>query len=396
MTRLRHPILPALAVLLAFLLGVSGCKFQVSTGKAKKAEEKSEKEEEKKERGVPVAVTKIERGKIEDVIKASNHLEAEQEVRVLSRAANQVIELLVEEGDVVKKGQVLLRLEDTDQRLAYKKALSQLNQAKSNFARTEKMFKDELVPQKDYDDEKHRLEQLQVSLEEAERQVDFTEIKAPIAGTITSRLVKIGDHVNNGQHLFDIIDFDSIVARVYVAERHLGNLEIDQPVRVVAKSITEKVFEGFVKRIAPIVDKDSGTVKVTVGVKTRGRLRPGMYVDAELVVATHADALLIPKRAIVYGGDQMFVYLLQPKRRVKRALVEPLLTDRDFVEPKEGFKEGDEIIIAGQTGLRDDALVELPGDTPPEDEEDTDDEAEEKSEAEVTSTNAPTNETAGD
>ena len=138
---------------------------------------------------------------------------------MLSRAANQVIELLVEEGDVVKKGRCSCAWRP-DQRLAYKKALSQLNQAKSNFARTEKMFKDELVPQKDYDDEKHRLEQLQVSLEEAERQVDFTEIKAPIAGTITSRLVKIGDHVNNGQHLFDIIDFDSIVARVYVAERH--------------------------------------------------------------------------------------------------------------------------------------------------------------------------------
>lgn len=394
MTRSRHPILTSLTLLLAILLIGNGCKLDTKSAEKKKADEKAKKDK-KKERGVPVDVTKIGRGKIEDVIKASNHLEAEQEVRVLSRAANQVVELLVEEGDQVKKDQVLLRLEDTDQRLAYKKTLSQLNQAKSNFARTEKMFKDELVPQKDYDDEKHRLDQLQVSVEEAERQVDFTEIKAPIAGTITTRLAKVGDHINNGQHLFDIIDFESIVARVYVPERHLGNLEIDQSVRVVAKSQADKVFEGYVKRIAPIVDKGSGTVKVTVGVRTRGELRPGMYVDAELVVATHPEALLIPKRAIVYGGDQMFVYLLQPKRRVKRALVEPLLSDRDHVEPKEGFNEGDEIIIAGQTGLRDDALVELPGDKVEEDEE-SDDGDEEKSDAETTGTNAPTAERAGE
>lgn len=395
MTRSRHPILTSLTLLLAILLIGNGCKFDTKSAEKKKADEKAKKDKKKKERGVPVDVTKIGRGKIEDVIKASNHLEAEQEVRVLSRAANQVVELLVEEGDQVKKDQVLLRLEDTDQRLAYKKTLSQLNQAKSNFARTEKMFKDELVPQKDYDDEKHRLDQLQVSVEEAERQVDFTEIKAPITGTITTRLAKVGDHINSGQHLFDIIDFESIVARVYVPERHLGNLEIDQSVRVIAKSQADKVFEGYVKRIAPIVDKGSGTVKVTVGVRTRGELRPGMYVDAELVVATHPEALLIPKRAIVYGGDQMFVYLLQPKRRVKRALVEPLLSDRDHVEPKEGFNEGDEIIIAGQTGLRDDALVELPGDKVEEDEE-LDDKDEEKSDGETTSTNAPTAEPAGE
>lgn len=385
MSRLRQTIaiLFSCLAVCALLTGCDGYR-------AAKAKEQEEKEKEKKkERGVPVEIARLTRGKIEKVIKASNHLEAEQEVKVYSRTANLVTELLVEEGDHVKKDQVLLRLEDTDQKLTYKKTLSQLNQAKDNFARTEKMFKDELVPQKEYDDEKNALEQLKISLEEAERQVNFTEVKAPISGTITARMVKLGDHVNPNQHLFDIIDFDSIVARVYVAESHLGNLKIDQPVRLVAKSLQDQVFEGYVKRIAPIVDKNSGTVKVTLGVRDRGPLRPGMYVDAQLVIATHPNALLIPKRAIVYGGDQMFVYLLKPERKVKRVLVEPLLSDRDNVEPKGGFKDGEEIVIAGQTGLRDDALVELPGDPDPNEEEDEDRSA-------VASTNATPDKTASE
>jgi membrane fusion protein (multidrug efflux system) len=350
------------AVLLAcFSLG--GCSWK-ATEAAKKAE-KDKNDEKKKERGVPVEVAKIARGPIEEVITASNHLEAEAEVKVYSRTANLVAELLVEEGDRVVKDQVLVRLEDTDQRLAYKKTQSQLAQSAAEFARTERMFQEALVPQKEYDDQKGRLEQLKISLEEAARQLDFTEIKAPIAGTITTRLVKLGDQVNGNQHLFDIVDFDSIVARVYVAESHLAHLKLDQTVRIIAKSLNDKSFTGYVKRIAPVVDKNSGTVKVTLGLRDRGELRPGMYVDAELVIATHPNALLIPKRAIAYGGDQMFVYRLQPGRKVKRVLVTPLLSDRDHVEPVDGFEEGDEIVIAGQTGLRNDALVELPGDPDP-------------------------------
>lgn len=388
----RLPQLQALltAILALGLLSGAGCsKFGKAAEKAKKgaAEKKDDEKKKKKERGVPVEVMTISRGKIEEVIKASNHLEAEQEVKVYSRTANLVAELLVEEGDEVKKNQVLLRLEDTDQRLTYKKNLSQINQAKSNFARTEKMFKDGLVHQKEYDDGFHGLEQLKVSLEEADRQVQFTEIKAPISGTITARLVKLGDHVNGNQHLFDIIDFESIIARVYVPEKHLASLAINQPVRMVANSLGAKVFEAYVKRIAPIVDKNSGTVKVTVGVRKRGELRPGMYVDTELVIAVHPDAILIPKRAIVYGGDQMFVYTLQAERRVKRVLLEPLLSDRDNVEPKGGFVVGDQIVMAGQTGLRDDALVELPGDPDPDEEKDE--------ETALATTNEPASEPAG-
>ena len=361
-----------LAVLLVGAVLGGGCS-KMGIGGETAAEKKAadeEKRKKSKEKGVPVEVATVTRGPIEEVIKASNHLEAEQEVKVFSRAANLVSELLVEEGIHVKKDQVLLRLEDTDQTTTYKKTLSQLNKSTANFKRTEGMFKDQLVPQKEYDDGKYDLEQLTLALAEAQRQLDFTSIRAPIAGIITSRMVKLGDHVNPNQHLFTIIDFDSIEARIYVPERYLADLETNQAARIFSHSLPGRVFVGYVKRIAPIVDSDSGTVKITLGVKHSGELRPGMFVDVELVVATHPLALLIAKRSIVYDNDQMFVYRLKEERRVERVLVEPALADRDHVEPKSGFEDGDEIVIAGQTGLKENALVTLPGDPPPEDEKD--------------------------
>lgn len=346
-----------------------GCGFQAGIKAAKKAAEDAKGIKDRKEEGVPVEVAELMRGPIEEVIKASNHLEAEQTVKVFSRASNLLVELLVEEGDLVKKDQVLARLQNDDQQTTYDKALSQLNQAKANFKRTEQMFKDELVSQKDYDDGKYSLEQLQLAMNEAQRQLDFTEIKAPIKGTITARLVKLGDQVNAGQHLFEIIDFDSIVALVYVPEKSLPYLEVENPARITAHSLGDQVFEGFIKRISPVVDSKSGTVKVTLGVKGDGKLRPGMFVDAEIIVSTHPDALLISKRSIIYDSDQMFVYRLGESNRVARVLVEPVLADKDNIEPKAGFEVGDQIVIAGQTGLKDGALVTLPGDPEPGEEE---------------------------
>jgi multidrug efflux pump subunit AcrA (membrane-fusion protein) len=104
-----------------------------------------------------------------------------------------------------------------------------------------------------------------------------------------------------------------------------------------------------------------------VGFDELGPLRPGMYVDAEIVTATRTNALLLSKRSLVYDGDQLYVYRLLPERKVERVLVEPLLADRLYVEPVSGFSEGDLIVVAGQTGLKDAARVRLPEDPDPED-----------------------------
>ena len=127
-------------------------------------------------------------------------------------------------------------------------------------------------------------------------------------------------------------------------------------------------FKGYVKRIAPIVESKTGTVKVTIGFSAIGQLRPGMYVDVELVTAKRADALLLTKRALLYDGELSYVFRLLPERKVERVLVEPRIADKLNIEPVSGFKEGDQIVVAGQTGLKDGAKVRLPEDPRPEDE----------------------------
>ena len=313
----------------------------------------------KVDEAVPVEVATLGTGEIEAVLRFSTNLEADSEVGVFSQAARQVRQLLVEEGARVGKGQVLLRLQDDEQKTALAKVKSQLDKAQREYERQKRAYEQELISEQAFSQATFDVEQLQLAVDEAERQLSYTEVRAPISGTITRRLVGIGDHITPNQHLFDIVDFNSIVARVHVPEKELPRLKTGQAVRISAPALGGKTVEARISLLSPVVDPKSGTVKVTVKAPDYPGLRPGMYVDVELVTALHKDALLVPKRALVYDNDQVFLYRLKGANRVERLLVRPELEDKENIKPLGGVSAGDKIVVAGQAGLKDGALVRL-------------------------------------
>lgn len=356
--------LRALPLLAALVFPLSGCSqdSRADDG-AESAEAKGKDgEEAKKEEAVPVEVASLGLGEIEAVLRFSTNLEAEDSVEVFSEAARRVRELLVEEGHRVAKGQVLCRLQDEEQRTALAKVESQLGKARREYDRQKRLHAQELISEQAFNDATYELEQLELAHEEAARQLSYTEVRAPIAGTVTQRLVNLGDHVTINQHLFDIVDFGSIVARVFVPEKELPRLAANQLARISSPALGGASFhQGRIERLAPVVDPKSGTVKVTVAIPETSGLKPGMYVDVELVTDVRRDALLVPKRALVYDKDQIFVYRLGAERRVERVLVKPLLEAKEFIQPLGALNAGDQVVVAGQAGLKEGALVRLAG-----------------------------------
>ena len=392
-SRVPSPWLIPFAILaLALGLATSGCGGAGGDGTAEaasqesgettsegdeKAEEKDEEseEDEEKEKPVPVEVAGLGRGEIQATIRSTTNLEAERQVKVFSQATRLVRERYVEEGDRVEKDWVLLRLQDDEQRSALAKVQSQYEKAHREYLRQEELHEKQLISDEVFSNATYEVEQLRIALEDAQRELSYTEVRAPIAGTITTRHVNIGDNLTVGQHLFDLVDFNSIVARIYVPEKELPRLAVGQTAWVEVQGGSDRKH-GTVERISPIVDPQTGTVKVTIAFDGSQRLRPGMYVDVDLITEVHRDALLIPTRALVYDQDQVFVFRLGDERRVKRLLVDLVLEDEEYVMPSQGFEVGDEIVVAGQAGLKDDALVRLPGDPDAEEEEEKTDEDE--------------------
>ena len=349
-------------VLLVLLVALAPAGCTVGSSDAKTFSGGAKATEERKEEAVPVEVAALSRGPIESVLRLSSHLEAEREVQVFAEAPRRVTRLLVEEGDPVQKGQVLLQLQDEEQRSAVAKAEIALSESRRNFQRTKELHEQKLVTEELFTQARYTVERNEIALGDARRELGYTQVRAPIAGMVTERKVNLGDHVTLNQQLFRIVDFDSIVARIYVPEKDLPRLAKGQPARLRADSLGGERFRGAIDRLSPVVDPGTGTIKVTVATPRQKGLRPGMYVEVELVTAVHDDALLVPKRALVYDNDQAYVFRLKEERRVERLRVTPQLEDAEHVEPEGGLSAGDQLVVAGQAGLKDGGLVRLPGD----------------------------------
>ena len=344
----------------AFKAIVAGflCFLMAGCGGADSSEEaKKDKDEKAKEKPILVEIHEVQRGVIEVLLERSAALQAERQVQVLARTENPAIELLVEEGDSVLKDQILLKLESDRQRTEYEQSKSQLDKAALEFQRTEKLYQQNLVSESEYANNQFAFQQAQLLCEQAKRELDYTEVRAPIGGVITQREVKVGDRVTTGTPIFEIVDLASTVAVIHVPEQYLPKLKQGMVARLSSDTIGDQLFEGFVSRISPVVDADAGTVKVVVGLSDLGQLAPGMWVKVELVLDRKESAVLIPKRAVTYNVDRASVFkAIMDDKGVIRAQRQPLETlnvDKRHIEPAGGFEEGDWIVVAGQAGLKD-------------------------------------------
>lgn len=307
---------------------------------------------------VPVETAVLETGRIEDTLRFSATLRAEMQIQILARTAGQVRARKVEEGDAVEARQMLARIEAAEQSSAVDKIEADLAQARRDLAREKKANAQGLSSEQVLERARFEVERLELARSDARRNLGYTVVRAPIAGTVTRRMIKYGDLVVPNQPLFEIVDFDSLVAEVFVPEKHVHKVTVGGNARLRSPSSGRELPGGKVARIAPIVDPQSGTVKVTLELPDTEGLRPGMFVEVHLVVASEDSALLLPRRALVYDNDQPYAFKLAGDDKVERIKVIPAIEDRDFIKPASGFAAGDRVVVAGQIGLKDGALVD--------------------------------------
>jgi membrane fusion protein (multidrug efflux system) len=308
---------------------------------------------------IPVEVATIEKGTISDYILLSTNLETEKMADIYSRVQGLVERNRAEEGDLVKKGQVLMDLEADEHKLAEEKARLTYLKQKSDFDRMEAMYQQNLLSIEEFETAKFSLQGLEVDWKQAQLNLSYTRITTPITGVVGDRLRKQGDRIQPSDKLFTVINTDEMIAIVYAPEKEMGIVKKNQLAYILSDHLAGEQFEGWIKRVSPVVDPQSGTFKITVGVKNRkGKLRSGMFVNTHIITDTHDDAILIPKRAIVYENEQMSVFVVRDSLAIKINL-RVGFQDHEMVEALEGIEEGDQIIVVGQAGLKDKTKVRV-------------------------------------
>jgi membrane fusion protein (multidrug efflux system) len=337
----------------------SSAQDSTAPGAEKEPEKEAEEGTGEDKTPVPVEVATVESGSVSAYISSTANLVAENEVKVLAEVEGRVLTLRVEEGDAVRRGQELATLVRDDEEIAFKKAQLKESNARLAYERAKDLVERELISREEYDKLTVDYEIARQEMAEADWALQRTTIRAPFSGRLTARMIQVGQHMRPGDELFQVTDFDPLIARIYLPERDVLGLEEGREVRIRLNADASVSFAGRIRQISPIVDTATGTVKVTVEAsEPPAQVRPGSFVGIDIVRETRQATLLLPREAVVRELQTAHVFVASDEVAEKRPVTLGL-EEGDLVEALSGVAAGEQVIIAGQGGLKDGSSVKV-------------------------------------
>lgn len=308
---------------------------------------------------VPVEVARATRAPVSAAFQGTANLEAAAQADVVTKTSGVVLDIKVEEGDKVVAGQVLARLDSDRQRLSVKQSEANLRKLENDYKRQQELIARKLISQDVFDRSRYDLDTQRAAHDMSKLELSYTEIRAPISGVVSKRMVKVGNLIQINQPLFKIDDFDPLEAMINVPEREMSLIEAEQPVQMLVDALPDAVFVGSVARVSPVVDANTGTFRVVAQFKDpSGRLRTGMFGRVRIVYDERADALVVPRAALVGDDKDASVFVVE-EGMAKRRKIRLGYSDGGQIEVVDGVSEGDQVVTLGQAALRDGAKVQV-------------------------------------
>jgi RND family efflux transporter MFP subunit len=311
------------------------------------------------DKSTPVQVVTVTSGPIAELIASSATVDCERRADVLVEAAGVVETVDAEEGGRVAQGQVLATLRNPQLKGELQRAEAAFARAREEFESVRGLYEQGFVARSQHDQAAHAFDTARVTLEEARSSEEARRITSPIAGTLSLRGIRYGEAVSPGKLAFQVVDLGALRVEVNLPEKDLSRLREGQSARARSEVLPGLEVKGSVQRISPVVDPSSGTVKVTIALDPeQTQLRPGMFVHVDVVVDTHEQALLLPKRAVVWDEGEPIAFVVN-EGAAKRTTLKLGFAERDTVEVLEGLSAGQQVVTVGQGLLRDGAEVRI-------------------------------------
>jgi membrane fusion protein (multidrug efflux system) len=344
-------------VVLSGCLVLTACKSNAD-GDADKA--KTEAEEKKARDAVPVEVAKASRRAIAASYTGTAPLEARGESQVIAKTSGVALQVLVEVGQQVRAGQVLIRLDSDRAALQAAQSAAQMRKLEANYNRSLQLSKQQLVSANDLELLKFDLENARAANRLANLEMSYANVTAPISGVIAERSIKTGNFVQINTPIFRIVDTSRLEATLNVPERELATLKAGLLVQLQVDALPGRPFEGRVDRVAPVIDSGSGTFRVICAFEGGGLLQPGMFGRIKIDYDERADALVVPRMALLDDEGDPAVFAVKGGKAA-RVPVKLGYIDGNWAEIRSGLAEGTQVVVTGKTALRDGTEVQVLG-----------------------------------
>ena len=338
------------------------CGKKEPAGVEKKKEVKKEavaekKKDDKKTDAVPVQVITPVMGDISSYLLFSSNIDSDKMVDIYPLTSGIIEKINYDEGDRVAKNTVLAVLDDREASLNTRKAEINYRQLKVEFARQQEIFNKDLISKEVFAKLKYNLDDGLLDWQKQKLLLSYTRITSPIAGVVSKRHIKAGNKITTAQMAFSVINTREKIAVVNIPGQEKNHIFIKQRSNIVAGT---SIIPGFVKRISPAIDPQSGTFKVTVEVKDgKNLLSVGQFVNVKIIKKVHKNVILLSKEALIYDGGKIFVFIIDQENRAIKKLVRTGFEEGARIEVTEGIKNTDKVVTAGKSSLKNKTLIKI-------------------------------------
>lgn len=287
-------------------------------------------------------------------------LEYNERVHIYNQEKGRIDSFPYREGDLVKKGELLVHMDDRLLRAEKDRLLAQIVQAKSDWKRIKRLVNKQAISAEELEKAKTQLAIYDAEKKILDIRIGYFKIRAPFSGIVTERFANQGDAVSEQEHLLTLSNHRSLVAKVQVSESAQSSLEKDMPASIIIPSSGKK-YAGKIARIYPKLHPSTrqATVEITFN-KLPNKLFSGQSVLAE-IKGVRKNRVLVPLSALKRDADGEHIYLLKDDGKAYRQAVISAAYIAGKVEITQGVKRGDKVITRGFLGLNNGKRVKVTG-----------------------------------
>lgn len=317
-------------------------------------------------RALTVEVARVEVMRLRDDTQAVGSLRSRQSVVLRPEVSGRIMQLNFRDGVRVRKGQLLVQLDDELQRAQVQQSEAELSIAQANHKRNQELAAQNFISQRSVDESAANLQVARARLALARANAARLRIVAPFDGITGIRTVNVGDYLKDGADVVNIEDMDAVFVDFRLPERFQSRIRRGQQVGVELDALPGRKYSAVIQAIDPLIDSNGRSVGVRGCIDNRQlQLRPGMFARINVVFSERENALVIPEEAIVPQGARQFVVKVigsadQENRTTRRVEVKIGVRSPGRVEILEGLTAGDTVVTAGQQRvLRDGTSVRV-------------------------------------
>jgi membrane fusion protein (multidrug efflux system) len=296
---------------------------------------------------------------IQDALNLPGIIEPWIRLELMAKVNGTISEVLVREGSVMQRGDIIARIESDDYRIALDSAKASYKLAKSKFERAMKMVRNKTIPIADLEMSETQMYTAKSAMEDAELKLSRCTITSPMSGVIRRLDAKIGLFLNIGDPVAKILQIDRVKAVVGIPESDVRAAKKISSVEITIQALDDRRLEGTKYFLAPSPESAARLYRLELELDNPGGdILPGMFLRAHVVKDIVHDAITVPLYSVITRGDEQFVFVVHDgvvhKQKVKLGIVEGWQ-----VQTTEGLQADDQVVIEGHRDVEDGQAVNV-------------------------------------